>query len=347
MTTLTMTARDSYTLGDLAQRLGAELQGDADCEISALATLQEAQLGQLGFLANPAYRKYLAATQASAVILHPDTAADYDGNKLLLDNPYLGYARLSPLFDRQPAISQGVHASAVIDASASIHPTAAIGPQVVVEAGAEIGADVQIGAGCVIGADTIVGKGSRLNANVTVYHGVTIGEHAIVHSGVVIGADGFGFAPGREGWTKIHQLGGVVIGNNVELGAGTTVDRGALGDTRLGHGVKLDNQVQIAHNVQIGDNTAMAACTAVAGSTVIGANCTIAGAVGIVGHLTIVDGVHISAMTLVTKSINQAGSYSSGTPMQATNVWRKNAVRYGQLDQLAVRVRKLEKKSAD
>ncbi len=342
-----MTTRAIYTLGELARCLGADLQGDADCEISALATLQEAQLGQLSFLANPVYRKYLATTRASAVILHPDMAPDYDGNKLLLDNPYLAYARLTPLFDRQPQIPKGVHPTAVIDETVSIHATAAIGPRVVIEAGADIGAGVQIGPGCFIGADSVIGRDSRLNANVSVYHGVSVGENAIIHSGVVIGSDGFGFAPGAGGWTKIHQLGGVVIGDNVELGAGTTIDRGALGDTRLADGVKIDNQVQVAHNVQIGTNTAIAACSAIAGSTVIGANCTIAGAVGIVGHLTIVDGVHVSAMTLVTKSITQAGSYSSGTPMMATKEWRRNAVRFGQLEKLATRVKQLEKKHTD
>lgn len=341
------TAAATYTLGDLAQRLGAELQGDANCAITGLATLQEAQLGQLGFLANPAYRKYLKNTQASAVIMHPDLASDFDGNKLLLANPYLGYAQLTPLFDLQPVLPSGIHNTAVIDDTATVDPSAAIGACVVIEAGAVIAADVEIGAGCFIGADSIIGRGSRLNPNVTVYHGVTLGEEAIIHSGVVIGADGFGFAPSTQGWTKIHQIGGVIIGNQVELGAGTTIDRGALGDTQLADGVKIDNQVQIAHNVQIGTNTAIAACSAIAGSTTIGAKCTIAGAVGIVGHLTIAEGVHVSAMTMVTKSIKQAGSYSSGTPMSPTKEWRKNAVRYGQLDKLASRVRQLEKKNTD
>jgi len=337
----------THTLGDLARRLGAELQGDANCEITGLATLQEAQLGQLGFLANPVYRKYLATTQASAVIMHPDMAADYAGNKLLLANPYLGYAQLTPLFDRQPHLPQGIHPSAVIADGATVDATAAIGPHVMIEAGVVIGAGVEIGAGSFVGADSVIGLRSRLNARVTVYHGVSIGEEAIIHSGAVIGADGFGFAPGKDGWTKIHQIGGVVLGNRVEIGAGTTIDRGALGDTCLADGVKIDNQVQIAHNVQIGTNTAIAAGTGIAGSTTIGANCTIAGAVGIVGHLTIADGVHVSAMTLVTKSIKQAGSYSSGSPMMATKAWRKNAVRVGQLDKLFGRVKQLEKQSAE
>ena len=206
-----------------------------------------------------------------------------------------------------------------------------------------MGDNVVIGAGCAIGNDTVIGSATRLYANVTLYHGVTIGSETILHSGCVIGADGFGFAPTSDGWVKIHQLGGVIIGDRVEIGACSTVDRGALDDTVIADGVIIDNQVQIAHNVRVGENTAIAGCTGIAGSTVIGRNCTIAGAVCIAGHLTIADGVHISAVTFINKSISEAGSYSSGTLAAPTSVWKRNAIRFGQLDRMASRLTAVEK----
>lgn len=332
-----------WTLQALADFLGAELQGDAQCEIQGLNTIQDAKAGQLAFLANPNYQKYLESTEASAVILKPDLAEGFSGNKLLLANPYLGYARLTALFDQTPKPVVGVHPSAVVDAKAMLGQGVCIGANAVIEAGVVLEDDVSVGANTVVGANSRVGRGSRLQANVTLYHGVTVGAHAVLHSGCVIGADGFGFAPSSEGWVKVHQLGGVVIGDRVEIGAGTTIDRGALDDTILGDGVILDNQVQIAHNVRLGDNTAIAGCTAVAGSTTIGKNCTIAGACGITGHLTLCDGVHVTAMTLVTKSITQPGAYSSGTGMSPTKTWRKNAVRFGQLDKVVSRLAAVEK----
>ncbi len=331
-----------YRLSDLASEIGADLRGDGDLEITSLATLQDAQADQLSFLANPSYQQFLHSTKAGAVIIAPPLADQYPGNRLVTDQPYLAYARLTALFaPARPA--PGVHSSAVISPDAKVDSSAAIGALVVIEAGAEVGEGCVLEAGCYLGRGAKLGRHCRLFANVTVYSDVIVGDNATLHSGAVLGADGFGFAPSPDGWEKIYQLGTVRIGDHVEVGAGTTVDRGALGDTVIGHCVKLDNQVQIAHNVQIGDYTAIAACSAVAGSTRIGKRCTIAGAVGIVGHLDIADNVHVSAMTLVTKSIPEAGSYSSGTPMQDTRQWRKSAVRFAQLEQLNDRVKKLEK----
>ncbi|BFM15289.1 UDP-3-O-(3-hydroxymyristoyl)glucosamine N-acyltransferase [Maricurvus nonylphenolicus] len=332
-----------YRLQDLASFLDADLVGDPECEISGLNTLQDATIGQLAFLANPVYQKYLATTKASAVIIHPKQADAYSGNKLIIGNPYLAYARLTERFAPQLAQDAGVHATASVDPSAEIAANAVIGANAVVDAGAHIGAGVVVGAGSYVGADSIIGEGTRLYANVSVYHGVSIGKNGIFHSGSVIGADGFGFAPSDQGWVKIHQLGGVVIGDNVEVGAGTTIDRGALDDTVIADGVILDNQVQIAHNVRLGENTAIAGCVAVAGSTHIGKNCTIGGKAGIIGHLQITDNVHVTAMSLVTKSITESGSYSSGTGVDKTEKWRKNAARFAQLDKLARRLAKLEK----
>jgi UDP-3-O-[3-hydroxymyristoyl] glucosamine N-acyltransferase len=336
--------KQQYALQDLASILGAELVGDPDCQISGLNTLQDAEAGQLAFLANPAYQKYLATTQASAVIIHPKQAEAYTGNKLILNNPYLGYAKLSAEFAPVSVQAAGVHETAVVHPSATIADDAVIGPHVVIEAGVVIESGVKLGPGCVVGADSIIGASTRLHANVTVYHGVTIGKQGIFHSGSVVGSDGFGFAPGEGGWVKIHQLGSVVIGDRVEVGAGTTIDRGALDDTVLANGVILDNQVQIAHNVRLGENTAIAGCVAVAGSTTIGKNCTIGGKAGIIGHLTITDNVHVTAMSLVTKSISDSGSYSSGTGIDKSEKWRKNAARFAQLDKLARRLTALEKK---
>lgn len=333
----------SYTLAELAQYLDAELAGEPQYEIRALAALQDAGAHQLSFIANPVYQKYLSRTQAGAVLIRGDLAAEYAGQKLIVANPYLAYARISVLFSTTPCPIPGIHPTAVIGQGCQLGDDVSIGANCVLGQGVEVGDGVVIGAGTVIGDDCSIGSRSRFAANVTVYHGVCIGEDCIFHSGSVLGADGFGFAPSPEGWVKIHQLGGVVVGNRVEIGASTCIDRGALGDTRIHDGVIIDNLVQIAHNVQIGKNTAIAAHTAIAGSTSIGANCTIAGAVGIVGHLQITDGVHITAMTMVTHSIDTPGSYSSGTPLDQTREWRKNAARFRQLNALANRLIKLER----
>jgi len=256
----------------------------------------------------------------------------------------LGYAKLTAYFDRAPVAKVGVHPSAVVDNSATLGAEVSIGPNAVVSAGTVIEDGVIIGAGSCVGEDSHIGANSHLHANVTITHGVYIGRNCIFHSGSVIGADGFGFAPDNNRWQKIHQLGGVVIGDRVEVGAGTTIDRGALGDTRIDTGVIIDNLVMIAHNVHVGEHTAIAGCSGIAGSTSVGKNCTIAGGVGMVGHINVCDGVHVSGMTLVNKSIKKPGAYSSGTGITAMKKWRKNAVRFSQLDDMAVRLKTLERK---
>jgi len=342
-----MTYTNNYTLAELAEHIGAQLQGDADTEINGLHTLQDAKAGQLSFLANPSYQRYLETTEATAVILHPDMAPAFGGNKLVIDDPYLAYAKLSKLFDSAPDGMGGIHPSAVVDESAQLGEGVSIGPNAFVERDVRLGDGVVIGANSCVGAESVIGQRTRLFSNVSVYHGVTIGDDVRLHSGSVIGADGFGNAhevvDGQFSWVKIHQLGGVRIGNRVEVGACTTIDRGALGDTIIEDGVILDNYVMIGHNVKVGRNTAMAARSGIAGSTEVGERCIIAGGVGIAGHLSIVADTTITAMSIVTKSIKEAGSYSSGTGTQPTASWRKNAVRYSQLDKLVGRLSKLEK----
>lgn len=335
----------SYRLGEIAQALGAELRGDPDIRVSGLATLQAAGPDQLSFLANPAYAKFLANTRAAAVILTPAAAEDCPTNVLLLDNPYLGYAHLSHWFDPTPVAPAGIHPAAVVDASATVAASASIGPHAVIEANAVIGEQVIVGAGCVVGARTSVGAGTVLRNRVTVAHDVVVGQRCHILSGAVIGSDGFGFANEKGQWHRIAQLGRVVLGDDVEVGANTTIDRGALDDTVIGNGVKLDNLIQIAHNVCIGDHSAMAAMVGVAGSTRIGRHCVFGGAAGVAGHLEIADQVHLTGMTLVTGDIREPGVYSSGTSADTNRQWRKNAVRFRQLDALARRVKVLEKKS--
>lgn len=335
-----------FTLGQLAERLGATLRGRADRQISGLATLQEAQPEQLSFLANPQYRKFLGQTQAGALLLTPADAEGYAGDALLVANPYLAYAELSHLFDRKPQAVAGVHPTAVVAADAQVHASASVGPYAVIESGAQIAAGVSIGAHCVVGARSVVGEDGWLAPRVTLYHDVQIGKRVVIQSGAVLGGEGFGFANEKGVWQKIAQIGGVTIGDDVEIGANTTIDRGALADTQIGNGVKLDNQIMIAHNVQIGDHTAMAGCAGISGSTKIGKHCMIAGGVGMVGHIEVCDNVFVTGMTMVTRSITEPGSYSSGTAMQPAGEWRKSAARIRQLDEMARRLQQLEKRLA-
>lgn len=331
-----------YSLGELAAHIGAELKGDPQCRITGIAGLSDAVPGQISFLSDPAYEALLGETQASAVIV-TEAHADLLANALISSNPYLGFAKVSQLFDNRPVPKPGVHESAVVADTAAVHATASIGANAVIEDKAVVGEGVEIGAGCYVGAQTVIGKGSRIEANATIYHDVTIGDEVVIHGGAVIGADGFGFANEKGQWEKIAQLGGVTIGNKVEIGASSTVDRGALADTIIEEGVKIDNQVMVAHNVKIGAHTAIAGCVGISGSAEIGRHCTLAGGVGLVGHIKLTDHVHVTGMTMVTKSIDQPGSYSSGTAMMPTGLWKKNSVRMRQLDELAKRVRELEK----
>jgi len=332
-----------FKLGELAKRIGGEVHGDKDCEIENVGTLEHAKPGDISFLANPHYRKQLARTGASAVIIG---RADLDScpvNALVVDNPYAAFARVAAILHPAPPGKSGIHPTAVVGDGCTIHDAAWVGPLAVIEDGVQLGARVSVGPGCVIGAGSILGEDARLVARVTLWQGVAIGKRALVHPGVVIGSDGFGLANEDGVWLKVPQLGGVRIGDDVEIGANTTIDRGALEDTVLEDGVKLDNQIQVAHNVRIGAHTAIAGCVGIAGSAKIGKRCTIGGGAGILGHLEIADDVHITAMSLVTKSLREAGVYSSGTPLEPNPQWRKNVARFRQLDSIARRLSALER----
>jgi len=329
-------------LADIAERTGARLVGDGQCLIERVAEIASAGKGAITFISNANYVKYLETTQASAVILKKDLLEACRIPALVADDPRLIYAKtVNILFPRQRKKS-GIAPNAVIADDAQVDRTACIESGAIIQSGANIAAGVEIGAGSVIGENVSIGKNSILYPNVTIYNGCTIGDDTIVHSGAVIGADGFGFVKDGESYLKISQLGSVRIGDNVEIGANTTLDRGAIEDTVINEGAKIDNQVQIAHSVVIGKNTVISAATAIAGSTKIGNNCLIGGCVGIVEHLTIADNVMITGRTMVTRSITQAGSYSSSTPMDTTSNWRKNSARFRKLDELAKRVNKLE-----
>ena len=336
----------SFTLAELAAQLDAELRGDPALVIRGLATLQEAGADQLSFLANPQYRKFLPDSQAGAVLLTAADAEGFSGNALVVANPYLAYAGLSHQFDRKPKAAVGIHPTAVVDEGARVDASASVGPYAVVEAGAQIGANVTIGAHCFVGARSVIGEGGWLAPRVTLYHDVRIGKRVVIQSGAVLGGEGFGFANHQGVWQKIAQIGGVTLGDDVEIGANTTIDRGALSDTIVGNGVKLDNQIMIAHNVQIGDHTAMAGCCGISGSAKIGKHCMLAGGVGLVGHIEICDNVFVTGMTMVTRSITEPGSYSSGTAMQPAAEWKKSAARIRQLDDMARRLQQLEKRLA-
>jgi len=332
-----------YTLGILAQRIGARLAGDAELRIHRVATLAQAGPGSLSFFSNNRYSEQLQSTQASAVILKEESLAACPAAALVMDNPYLGYAHAAGLLNPAVEFSGGIHPRAIVSCKARIDSTAWIGAGTVVEDGAEVGEGVFIGPNCVIGTQVRIGAGTRLTASVSVCHQALIGCRCIVHPGVVIGADGFGIANDNGVWVKVPQLGTVRIGNDVEIGANSTIDRGALDDTVICDGVKLDNLIQIAHAVSIGEHTAIASGTGIAGSSRIGARCTIGGAVSIAGHLEICDDVHLTATSSVPRSITRPGVYSSGMPIQETPKWRRNVVRMTQLDDMACRLARLEK----
>lgn len=335
-----------YSLDQLAAHVGATVKGDGSVRVSGLATLQDAGPEQLSFLANPQYRKYLMDTRAAAVLLRPQDAENYLGNALLVAEPYPAFAAISHLFERRPQRVAGIHPTAIVAPGAQVDATASVGPYAVIEEGAWIGANVEIGAHCTIGARSRIGAGGRLAAGVTLYHEVVIGERVVIQSGAVIGGEGFGFANDKGQWLKVAQIGGVRIGDDVEIGANTTIDRGALSDTVIGNGVKLDNQIMIAHNVQVGEHTAMAGCVGISGSTKIGRHCMIAGGVGMVGHIEVCDNVFVTGMTMVTRSITEPGAYSSGTAMQPAAEWKKSAARLRHLDDMAKRLQQLEKQLA-
>lgn len=332
------------TLQDIAAFTGAELIGDGTQLVQSVAPLSNAKQGDITFINSPKFLSQLDGCEASAIIASPKIElGDFAGAVLLHNNPYLAYAKTVQLMYPEDRLSAGIHPSAVVADDVELGNEVSIGANAVIDAGVKLGHRVQIGAGCVVGAASVLADDVCLKANVTVYERVNIGERTRIHSGTVIGADGFGYAPDAGVWHKIPQIGSVQIGSDVEIGANTTIDRGALSDTSIGNGVIIDNQIQIGHNVVIGDYTALAGAAAVAGSTTIGKYCQIGGASAIAGHITITDEVVITGMSMVTGSIKEKGVYSSGVPVTESKRWRRNAVRFTQLDELAKTVRDLQK----
>ncbi|MCW8890492.1 MAG: UDP-3-O-(3-hydroxymyristoyl)glucosamine N-acyltransferase [Sedimenticola sp.] len=332
----------AYHLGDLAKELGAELLGSGDVEITHAETIQDAGEGAICFLANSKYRQFLTTTKASAVILNSTDAKQCPVPALVTDNPYLIYARVASLLYPVSAVTGGIHATAVIDDSAKIHPDAWVGPCVVIGAKVEIASGVSVGAGSVIEDNCVIGEDSKLVANVTLCHDTQIGKRVIIHPGAVIGSDGFGNANDKGVWFKVPQIGCVQIGDDVEIGANTTIDRGSLRNTVISKGVRLDNQIQIAHNVHIGDHTAIAGCAGIAGSTTIGKYCTLGGGVGVTGHLELGDNTHFSAQSLVTRSFKNPGYYSGNLPAVPNGEWRKTIARVRRLQRTNQRISRLE-----
>ncbi len=333
------------TIAELAERFGLQCHGDGAHVITGVGTLAGASPSQLSFLSNSKYSAQLTTTRAGVVVMREENVADSPVSALVARDPYVAYAKIAALFERLPASPQGVHPSAVVAASARVSPTASIGPCCVIEADAVVEDGAILGPHCMVGEGCVVGAQSRLVARVTLVTRVTLGKRVLVHPGAVIGSDGFGLAFDRDHWIKLPQLGGVRIGDDCEIGANTTIDRGALDDTVLEEDVRLDNQIQIAHNVTIGAHTALAGCAAVAGSAKIGRYCMIGGNAGVLGHLEVADRVTITAKSLVTHSIREPGEYSSGVPLQENRLWRRNAARFKHLDEFARRVMALEKDS--
>ncbi|OGT60037.1 MAG: UDP-3-O-(3-hydroxymyristoyl)glucosamine N-acyltransferase [Gammaproteobacteria bacterium RIFCSPHIGHO2_12_FULL_63_22] len=331
------------TLETLAGRFGLELRGDGAITVNGVGTLERAGPGQVSFLSNATYRRHLAGTHAGAVVLRQDDADACPVPCLVAADPYVAFARIAGLFELPAPVAPGVHASAVVDPGARIAATASVGPLACIGPRSVIGENVVVGAGCVIGPDCDVGDGCELLARVTLVTRVRLGKRVRIHPGAVLGAEGFGLAMDAGRWIKVPQLGGVLIGDDCEIGANTTIDRGAIEDTVLEEDVRLDNQIQVGHNVRIGAHTAMAGCVAIAGSARIGRYCLIGGGVGIVGHIQICDRVMVTARSLVTHSITQPGEYSSGTPLQPSREWRRNAARFKQLDELARKIATLPK----
>src|SRR5690606_34077800 len=331
------------SLGELATRFGCELVGDPASAVTHVATLANAGPQALSFLANPAYRDELAKTRAGAVVVRPEDADACPVAALISRDPYLTYAYIAGVLHPPPTIAPGVHASAIVSPSASIADSAWVGALAVVGEDAVVGEAVSIGPGAVVGPRCRIGAATRIHAKVTLVEDVRIGRRCIVHPGAIIGCDGFGNARSDTGWLKVPQVGGVEIGDDVEIGANTTIDRGAIDDTVIGNGVRLDNLIQIAHNVRIGEHTAMAAFSGVSGSTVIGKRCMFAGRSGIVGHISICDDVVIGGATMVTKDIREPGFYTASFPAEKDRDWKRMVARFRRLDELVRRVARLEK----
>jgi len=339
--------RHVYRLAEIVHRFGGEVRGEADVQITQVATLETAGPGHISFFANSRYRNQLEQTRADAVILSAEAADLTQRPRIVCKDPYAYFARVSALLNPPVAVVPGIHAFAAIHPSARVASSASIGPFVSIGAGAQVGEGTLVGAGCTLGDNVRVGRDCRLYASVSVYHDCVIGERVILHSGVIIGADGFGLAWEGGRWNKIPQIGRVLLGDDVEVGANTTIDRGALADTVIEEGVKLDNQIQIGHNCRIGAHTAIAGCVGIAGSTRIGRYCRIGGSAMIGGHLEIADNVEISAATGVPKSIPKAGTYTSLFPISQHRDWLRNASHIRHLDALARRLRDAEARLAE
>ena len=338
---------NAVTLDELARRFGGEVVGRGDVTIKGINTLERAGAGEISFLANGRYRKLLATTGASAVIVAPSDRDAATIPRLVIDNPYLCFARVAGFFHPPEIPPAGVHLSAVIEPGAVVAATASIGPLTYVAAGARVGERCVLGSHVSVGSRVVLGDDTRLYPRVVIYADCEIGRRVILHAGVVVGADGFGLAQDDGHWVKIPQIGRVIIGDDVEVGANTTIDRGALDNTVLEEGVKLDNQIQVGHNVRIGAHTAIAGCVGIAGSASIGRHCTIGGSAGILGHLEICDNVHVSAFTLVTKSITRPGHYTSQLPLMTHEEWLKSASHLKHLDRLADKMQALQRRLKD
>ncbi|MGP1939206.1 MAG: UDP-3-O-(3-hydroxymyristoyl)glucosamine N-acyltransferase [Arsenophonus sp. ET-DL9-MAG3] len=334
----------SIRLDDLAKKLTAELHGDGDIIISNISPIHLAKKGHITFLSDSCYLIELAKCKADAIILKQKKIIDKKIVALIVKDPYLAYAKLAQILDTTPKPAENIHPSAIISEAVQFGENIAIGPNTVIESGVTLDNQVIIGAGCFIGKNVNIGKSTRIWANVSIYHNVKIGKECLIQSGTVIGSDGFGYANEEGQWVKIPQLGTVIIGNNVEIGACTTIDRGALDNTIIGNGVIIDNQCQIAHNVIIGDHTAIAGGVIMAGSLKIGQYCMIGGASVINGHMRICDKVTVTGMSMVMRPINEPGIYSSGIPLQPNKIWRKTAALVMNINEIAKRLKALERK---
>jgi len=338
----------TFTLDKLADLTGSKIIGDSKVIIKSVASIDKAKDGDISFINKKKYKHLLEKSKASAVIITPDVSEGYSGNALINTDPYLTFAKVLKIFYEKNDLQDSISSQASISDNASIGKSVTINAKAVIEKNVSIGDESSVGAGTVVGNNVEIGKNVRIHPNVTIYPDCKIGDSAIIHSGAVIGADGFGFAPQNDkSWFKILQIGNVVIGKDVEIGANNTIDRAAMGSTIIGDGVKLDNQIHIGHNVSIGEHSALAACTVIGGSTRIGKRCQIGGASAIAGHLTIVDDVIITGNSMVIKSIDESGMYSSGIPAEKNSVWRRNITHLKQFDKIVKRLKKLENKTTE
>jgi len=331
-------------LKEIATEIGGDCYGDGDTEIHGLASATLAGSGQLTFVANSRFRRFLNNCNASAVILHKDNLSKWNGPAIVCEDPYVGYARAAQLFAPKLAQEPGIHDTAIISSSAEINSLASIGINCVIEPGVKIGEGVVLGHGCIVAEGVSIGAMTTVYSNVTIYHGVEIGERCLIHSGAVLGSDGFGNAKDVDRWVRIPQVGSLRIGDDVQIGANSTIDRGTLEDTVIGNDVVIDNQVHIGHNCHIGDHVGIAGCVGIAGSVEIGQRCTLAGGVGLIDNIRLGDDVHITAMSLVSASIVTPGTYSSGTSHMPHGQWKRSAIRFRQLDDSVKRLNNLEQK---